>query len=234
MIHASCYVDTYGETHVVARSLTYSGPEKPALLHVHGAEGGDGGAAQWMGLPSRWPWINPLIQDGHTLLSSDLGGTAWGNSDSVTQLDAAVISAQSLPGVKPGPVILLAQSMGALAALSWARTRQQQVSRIALVIPVLDLADVHGSIYRDSIDAAYGGYDNAIHGPEHSPIMFAHEVSEIPMQIWFGMSDTLCKPEAAVQFSSKINKCEARPIHGGHHESTLYAISPQEVVRFLA
>lgn len=216
------------------RQSSYQG-----VLYVHGSEGGDGGSSQWMGIKTRWP-VMRAVGEKCLMVCADLAGNqTWGNDTAISRLSAARTYMRGIAGVKQGRVNILAQSMGATTALAWAAANPTLVGRIVLMIPVINLSDVraNSSMYGPYINAAYGGtYTEAAFGATHNPLTMAQlgKLAGIPIQMWYGTSDALCKPEHAVKFADAVSTCEPRPIPGGHAEATLTGIDQDLVASFLA
>jgi len=134
------------------RQSSYQG-----VLYVHGSEGGDGGSSQWMGIKTRWP-VMRAVGEKCLMVCADLSGNqTWGNDTAISRLSAARTYMRGIAGVKQGRVNILAQSMGATTALAWAAANPTLVGRIVLMIPVINLSDVHAnsSMYRPYINAAW-------------------------------------------------------------------------------
>ncbi|OEZ02327.1 hypothetical protein BIY45_02015 [Stenotrophomonas sp. BIIR7] len=206
------------------------------MLMVHGAEAGDG-AIDWMGIKARWPLFHAVTDAGYVMVSADLGGSrTWGNGTAMNRITDAVSYLHSLSGVAPGPVYLACQSMGGLNGLIWASRNKSSVRALSATIPVINLTDVRdNSAYQATIDAAYaGGYSQAVYGAAHNPLTLAQSgaLNDVPIKLWYGDSDTLCKPQFAQQFALSCNNCEAVSLSGGHEESTFANFDEQQVVQF--
>ena len=214
-------------------------PLKPGVIYVHGSEGTNPGGMAWMGLASRWEMMRQTESSSH-ILSPVLGGNATcGNDVALEAMSASYEYIKTLPGTNEGKVALLAQSMGASAAVSWARINPDKVDRIALLIPVINLTDVRdNSSYQGAIDAAYGGtYSESAFGAEHNPLTIALNggLAGINVQLWYGATDTLCRPEFALQFASALgNYCDVRRMGGGHAEETVANIDSEILSQFLS
>lgn len=218
---------------IVSRDSTL--PLAVGTIYVHGAEGTPPGGIAWTAIPGRRA-IMAAVSAESTILSSDLRGNAtWGNDSVLSAITAARTYLLSLPGVSPGKVNILAQSMGGVAAAAWAAANPTLVNRMALLIPVINLTDVrNNSGYQAAIDAAYGGtYTEAAYGAAHNPLTLATSgtLSSIPMKVWYGNTDTLCKPEFALQFAA-ASGAKLRVMGGGHAEETVANIDPEEVALF--
>lgn len=225
-----------GESDVIMRPDSAS--SKIGVIYVHGAEAEVGGGLTWMKISTRAILINAIADAGYTMISADLGGTGtWGNDTAISRITAAKNYLQSMVGVLPGKVILIGQSMGGLNAMVWASKNPNLVQCLIGAIPVVNLTDVYGGgIYTNAINAAYGGtYSEASYGASHNPYTFSGNgsLNQIPMQIWYGDSDTTCLPQYSSSMASRANMCECHSISGGHAESTVAEIDPSVVLSFI-
>ncbi|WP_440984900.1 hypothetical protein ACQHIH_15940 [Xanthomonas sontii] len=213
-------------------------PLRRGVIYVHGAEGATPGGIAWTKLPGRWATLNAVSRTA-TILSSDLGGNAtWGNDTVISAITGAWNYLKTLPGVSTDKVNLLCQSMGATGAIAWAAANPTLVNRIAMMIPVINLSDVrNNSSYQADIDAAYGGtYSESTYGATHNPLSIASagKLAGMPIQLWYGATDSLCKPEFALQFASASGNCQLRRMNGGHAEETVYNMDSEAIASFLA
>jgi S-formylglutathione hydrolase FrmB len=213
-------------------------PAKAGIIYCHGAEGEAGGGLTWMKVPERIPMLRQLAGAGYTMVSADMGGVAtWGNATAIARISSARTYIQTLAGVSAGKVVLVGQSMGALNALNWARANPTLVHCVIALIPVINLTDVrdnHG--LSASIDSAYaGGYSQATYGAAHNPATFAAAggLAGIPIQCWYGTTDTLCLPAFATAFGAAANACVLKPVAGGHAEATIALMDPAQVLSFV-
>ena len=226
-----------GEADVIIRPTNY-GPAKAGVIYVHGAEGEPGGGLTWMKVPERIPLLRAIAAAGHSIISADLGGVAtWGNDTALSRISAARTYLQSLAGVTAGRVILVGQSMGGQNSLVWAKNNPTLVHCVVAIIPVIDLADIHDNRgLGASIDSAYaGGYNQATMGAARNPATFAAAgaLNGIPIQCWYGATDTLCLPGFTEVFATKADDCELHSLPGGHAEATAGAVDPAAVLAFL-
>jgi|GEM_PF-1502993 len=214
-------------------------PVRRAVLYVHGAEGaGPGGGIAWTTYPGRWATLNAIARRS-TILSSDLGGNAtWGNDTVKAAITSAWNYLKTVPGVATDRVSLICQSMGATGGIAWAADNPSLVDRIVLMIPALNLLDIrNNSSYQADIDAAYGGaYSEAAYGATHNPLTIATagKLAGIPIQLWYGDTDTLCKPEYALQFAAAAGNCQLHRMGGGHASETVYNMDSEAIASFLA
>lgn len=222
-----------GENDIQCRPTQFAGDRRP-VIYVHGAgelcEG-------WMNVPSRCPIMNKVAASGRIIYSADLGGKfTWGNDTAIERINSVYNYIQAQSGVVKGKVHVLCQSMGALNAMCWARGNIEKLASMVSIIAVTNLTDVwqNSSSDRGNIESAYGGsYTEAAYGDYHNPITIAREsrMPFFPHQQWYGTSDTLCKPEFAIEYGNLTNTVK-KPIAGGHEDSTITKVSINEVLQF--
>lgn len=184
--------------YVVGTAKGWSG-QKPPLIYCHGsgatAQTAASGSAATAG---EWALIQALAQD-FLVVVADLGLQAWGNDTHVSRIADAKAYLATLGAA--GPVTLVAASMGNLGALGYARLHPANVAKVACIIPALDLASLYPMATAD-INAAYGGaYNDAVHGPTHSPVQYAASMdSSLPIHLFTASNDPICLPSTAVAF----------------------------------
>ena len=232
---------TAGEGAMVTRPLIPGDP-KPGVLWVHGAA-----------FDSRYP-VSPygrfssltdrITELGLTGLACDLGGMQWGNATAMSRLTAAYNYLQTRPGVKPGKVFLIGNSMGGLTALNWAAANPDKVAGIVTIIPVINLTDIvtnhrslGGTDYAPLVNAGYaGGWSEAAYGATYNPRTIAATTPKlrlIPMQVWYGLSDTLCVPAETEAFAGCLPLASLIPLPFGHEEAGCSAVDHQLVADFI-
>lgn len=225
-----------GEVDQLLIPTNYSSPKYPCIM-VHGAEAGPG-ALDWMvASVNRWkPYWTYVDVCGCVGLSADLGGNAtWGNNTVQSRLDSAYNYLQTLPNVKKGKVVLVAQSMGGINALVWAKNNPSKVACIVGHIPVTNLtfAWQHG-VYTSAINAAYGGaYSEAAYGANHNPTTFGAALNGVHAQLWVGDTDPLARLSDAQALAALAPSIIVKPISGGHEESTISNMNLAEVAAFV-
>lgn len=210
-----------GDNEVVLRPREYHPPSTP-VIYSHGAEGGVGGSMAWMNIKTRWPIMRTLSQES-TVFCGDLGGNAtWGNDVAVDRQNRAADYVATLPSSASTNINGWGQSMGGLNQLVWAGRYRSRFSKLGLIIPVINLTDVHAnSGYASDINSAYsGGYSEATYGALHNPLTMAMAgaYDDLPILLFYGNSDALCKPEFAIEFASYCNNCQLVELNGGHTE----------------
>lgn len=198
---------------------------RPPLILCHGATDNAASIATVAGFNAL---VTALAAD-HLVVAADLAGNAFGNATSDARITDAITYARSLGAV--GKPRLIGISMGAAAALNYARPRASEVVAVAGIIPALDLADLKTNRGMGAlIDAAYPpAYDDATHGPTRSPVRYAAELAQIlPVCLWTASNDPYAVPATADAF---VN---ARPQTGrisvgalGHTPAAVAAAAPQ-------
>lgn len=228
------------ETFIALMPKNNLGLRRP-ILYVHGVEASDGSIA-WRNYAQRLSLFNRIVDSGHPFLSCTHGGNnTWGNDTVIARIDAALDYLMDLPGVETSKVALLATSAGTPGAMAWAAQNLSLVSCIIGIIPVVDITDVHtnnrGS-FTSAINTAYGGtYSEATFGAAHNPntMAAAGTFDDLPIQLWYGNSDTIVAPATLPVFESNAGpNCEIHQMTGGHEESIVSQVSLSSVLSFIA
>lgn len=226
---------------ILTRSVTNEGSQgllvvKPVIpqagypvLMVHGAEGDPNGAWAWTQYDTRTKVPRGCLDAGRVIHSPELGGNhTWGNATCQARIDEAYARMGSQK------IILASQSMGGPGGLTWAANNPTKVAGIILVIPVLHLGSILSSSYAADLNAAYGGtYSDDTYG-DYSPVIRARRGTfpSLPIQMWYGTSDSLCLPQYAEEFA-RLTNAEVHPLDGGHEERVVNMVNPADVTRFI-
>ena len=200
------------------------------VIMCHGAEGAVNGATAWTGYPTRTKVPAACMSERRKVFSPELAGNmAWGNADAQARMD------EVFSYVGSEKVILACQSMGGTTGLTWAANNPNKVAGIVLVIPVINLTDLATSSYAGDINAAYGGQYSPVTHAAYNPLARAQAgaFNGIPIQCWYGKTDTLCKAVDAEEFIRLSPDAIAKPMTGGHEESVVSNISAAEIAQFI-
>lgn len=174
-----------------------------------------------------------LARAGFWNFCADLAGDPFGaplGDDAMDDADAEL-------GLYTEPdslVSLVCGSMGALTGLNWYRLNPLAVSAIALIIPALDLEDLHDNRGLDAaIEApnAFGSeaaYLAAI--AERSPIENAADFQDVPIRIYYSSDDPICLPVICEAFAEATNAELVSLGAIGHNATTLDA---RDIVSFI-
>lgn len=233
---------TAAEGDLEVRPSFASTAKRPVIFFHGAAEWGDG----WMGVPTRWPVMRAPSDAGLIMVAADLGGRTagtnngaqtWGNDTAQSRITAVYNAVQSTPGVTTGKALLMAQSMGFLNAIIWAKNNPDKVAAVVGFFGVINLTDVHATPggYDTLINTAYGeAYTEAKFGATRNPLTMARNgaIPAIPIQFWYGLDDLLCKPQFAREFVA-LTGAEGKPIDGGHTEAAVSNIDPAQISSFL-
>jgi len=227
------------EAAVEIRPKYVTNPAKPGVLYVHGA----GSDATYCIVPtaSQSTLTNKITREGYLGFSGDNGGAAtWGNPTSITRLTTAKTHLQTTMGASSSGVVLVSGSMGGLNSLAWAAANPTLVSCIVSVIPVINVTDIvtnNRGGYAASINAAYsGGWSEATYGATHNPSTLAATgvFDNIPMLLFYGLTDTLCLPEHTEAFAATVgSNVELVPINDGHTFTTYDLVNHDQAVAFI-
>lgn len=209
------------------------GSSNNIALYIHGA--GDK-SYTWTEIKSRFYVFNDIFSEGYSVISPDLGGPqTWGNDAQQSAITAAYNYIKSKTGQEK--ITIIGQSMGGLGAFIWAKNNPSKVDRLASLIPVINLEDIHSrpDYYRDLINQAYGGsYNDSTMGDQRNPLRIAANggLNGINMCVWYGLDDELCKPSFAVDFA-RASSCKIIAVPGGHEESTVSRVSSKAFREFI-
>lgn len=177
--------------------------------------------------------VRQLAGSGYLVLSAEFAGAAWGNDTAVARITEGINFAASRWGAATAKVTLVGASMGGLNVLNWARGNAAQVDRIALCVPVVDLADFHAGNrggYAAEIEAAHGGAGPyAAAEAAHNPIASPGSYAGIPVRAWYASDDPLALPERVTAFTAAAAGSAISMGAVGHTVSW----PPLDVARFL-
>lgn len=230
MIRTSVGKDRYaaGEEDIVLgtmRSWNLAQPE--GVLFCHGA--GDTALQAFAKVLQR-ETMTALARHA-TVLVADLGFASFGNATAITRVGQAITYLRSTWG-QSGPVVMVGISMGAITALAYTLAHPTEVKACALVIPGLDIADLHTHNVLGVpalIDAAYPpAYSDATDGPTHSPIHFAGSLpANLPIHLWTSSDDNLAVPSTADAFVAARPQTARTDLGAlGHTDTAISAARP--------
>ncbi len=224
-------------------ALLWAPKFKPALpkfgvLHAHGAGGYAQNAIDPTGLQSSL--YGGVVNDGSVLFAGDYGGPAnWGASNAMVRMTAAYNYLQTQPNVKPGKVVLMGGSMGALCCLNWAAANPDKVACVVGIIPVINLNDIvvnNRGGYGAEASAAYGTWSESTYGATYNPKTMAGlgKYNGLPILLFYGTTDTLCIPAETQAFGSLVGlNATLVPVAGGHDYGTWAGVNHQQVWNFI-
>lgn len=177
---------------------------RPAVVFCHGR---DGSALRPTEFTDTFGTLEGIVRGGYPMVASDLGGRRnWGNDLAIGRVGDARAFAQRAPLLaSTGKVLVLGESMGCLAACSWAARNPSLVQALVLMVPAVDLAFHHDNDTlgqaATEIDEAYGGHDAYVAAlPTHSPVAYAAEslVGRFPIHVHYGDDDDLAPYEESI------------------------------------
>jgi pimeloyl-ACP methyl ester carboxylesterase len=189
------------------------------------------GNASWQAT-SRVYWNGlqrDLAEAGIPVLSGDYGSpTHWGAPVTVTRAEQLRSYGVTQLGIKSDKVLVLAISMGALAALNWASANPSKVAAVALITPVLDLAWAHdtygGGSEAAQIDTAFGGnaaYLAAV--GTSNPMTRAASFQGVPVKLWYSTDDPSVPTAHVASFATAAGAPTASLGAVGHSAGSLTA-----------
>lgn len=149
-----------------------------------------------------------VLTDAGTVYCGDLGGTqTWGNATSVT---ASVAALDVLDTETTGTPLAVGFSMGATSVLNTAWRNTTRIGRMALVVPVLDLQDIHDNNrggWAASLEAAYtnlAGLQAAY--ASRSPVLRVADTIAlgVDLGIWYSTNDPVCLPAITEDWAGDV------------------------------
>jgi alpha-beta hydrolase superfamily lysophospholipase len=210
-----------------------------ALIYAHGF-GGSALECRRPSLPefNMYALVEAAVEAGYAVLSSDFGGSLWGNSSHLSKITAAVGYLGTAMGANTSRVGFIGQSMGHVAAMNWAAQNRARTAFVVSTIGVADLANINGqSKYTDSITAAYGqAYTDAALGATYNPSVSASsKFAGLPWLGWAGTADTTCPIARTRALAAAIGSTATlREMAGGEHDwASLSAIDVAATVDFM-
>lgn len=190
------------ESHVIAEGRPIPSTQTRPLVyaHQHGSLADVGITEIKHGIPA---WANA----GLVAITSDLGGaTTFGNPTAESRFGDAVTYIRAQRPCKQDKVIIVACSMGGIAACNWAVNNPSQVAAMAMIVPAIDLEDIHDNDrggHAAGIEAAYGGlaaFQTSM--VTRNPIDHADDLTGIPIKIWYSTNDGVCLPAITEAFAT--------------------------------
>jgi predicted alpha/beta hydrolase family esterase len=185
---------------------------------VINAHGYNAGAQAYL---TTYRWYGQFVADGgFPTLAADFGGkSTWGNDTALGAMSAAVTWWTSGGGpvpVKSDKVVLLGGSMGCLTVGLWAIANPSKVAAIVLVLPAIDLEDLHDNRYLTTpgdlaipIEAAYGGSSGYLSALATKSLNLpaqrtALKNTGIPIQVHYSSNDPVAIPAVATDFATAV------------------------------
>jgi hypothetical protein len=211
----------------------------PGLIYAHGATGT---ATKVLQQDQEYQLLYELARH-FVVVVADLGYDTFCNDTAITRIGLARQYLQEphvwtgKPMAKPGKVILAGGSMGAGNSLAYARANPTHVAAVAALIPFVDIQDVVTNNrlgLADDINTAYGGhYDDAVHGPTHSPVRFAASMDpDIPIHLWTASNDPATVPATATEFVALRPQTGRTNVGALGHTFNVYGAAHRSVVDF--
>jgi pimeloyl-ACP methyl ester carboxylesterase len=203
------------------------------LVFCHGA-GGDAFSIFGFGLETI-----RAAQDGAAVASTDLGGTyTWGNPTSVAAIGSARTFIHSALVTATDKCVLVGSSMGALAALNYARANPALVAGIALLLPSLDLRDLHDNNrggFAAGIEAAYGGtagtFDAQATASNPAEHLAAIDALDVPIHVWASTDDPIALWSIVQTFAAATGATVHSVGAAGHDFGSLDRAAFSRIVR---
>lgn len=155
----------------------------------------------------------------------------WGNSTIQGRIGALKTYAQSNWGFASGPINVFAVSAGVPASLLWAKANPTLVNKLALVLPAVDMQDIHDNNrggFAAAIEAAWGG---AAPTDANNPADLTADLAAFDIAMWTSSDDFVCVPDVVDPFGVAVG-AETHSLGAVGH--TLTGLDPQQVLDFFA
>lgn len=162
--------------------------------------------------------IRAVAEAGYLVVAADLGLKLWGDDTQLSRVTEAVAYARSVGG-RSGPLQILGFSMGGMCAFAWTRANPSEVASICAFVPAVDLNDFvvnNRAGQAASVNSAFGGaYNDAVHGPTHSPVQFASQIP-CPVDLWHSPDDNTCVDSTELAMIAGLPHVTPHQISGDH------------------
>lgn len=211
--------------------------KKPGIMVVHGA----GSNADYCLSDFGWQGRRMArIADEYPAISGDYGGQqGWGNATATTRMSSYLDSLKSRPDVDNSKYGLIGDSMGGLSILNFTAESTVKPSAIVMVIPVINLTDVHTNNRngnRQLINNSYGGaYSEATYGATRNPYTMkaTSKLTGIPMLIFYATNDLICLQQYTDEFIAADPGFRTGVLmQGAHDEPTYRKVDHQMIMDF--
>ncbi|WP_226670636.1 hypothetical protein [Metabacillus litoralis] len=199
----------------------------------------DKSSSFWHQHYGRYQLILDLMDNGYTLIHSNLYGNNWGSSRAVTlakQLYHLVMKKEILNH----KIHILVDGMGGLTALQLMEDIPEKIRSVAMLNPCLDLTahlekeKEHKFFYkrlRKEISVAYMSDPKKV-GSLDLPTLNHTNISQLPVRIWQKMNGTIYHPEDHGKKFEALRKNTENPIQLIYHlGENPYRIN-QSVIKF--
>lgn len=224
-------VSTYGNNQAIAsqnhcaawgRMHKPSG-SYPGIVWMHGI-----GTTATYFLTSEDGLADKLTKDGRPVASCD-PGQLWGNATAQGRVSSLRTYGQSTWGFAAGTVDLIGFSMGTAAVLNWAKANPTLVGKIALILPAVDVQDIHANNrgnHAATIATAWGG---SAPSDANNPADNTADLSAFDHAIWYSTDDPVCVQSVVTTYGTAVG-AEMHSLGAVGHTST--GINSDEVVDF--
>jgi pimeloyl-ACP methyl ester carboxylesterase len=211
---------------------------RPGVVYCHPSGGTALSASDPISRPGEWNLVRGLAEHYPTVVANLGGPQTFGNDLSVSRVGLARQYLQSRWGARPGPIVLVAVSMGAGAALRYAAAHPGDVAAVVAVAPLLDLdafysGDVDG--LASLVAAAWGVSEGAPLPATANPMHLVDELRGIAFQGWTASDDESTPAATLAAFVEALGSpAEAHALGPlGHTEALIAAVPVAAVVSYI-
>jgi pimeloyl-ACP methyl ester carboxylesterase len=232
------YVAAEAATLLCGRLYKPDATKRPLIYFT----GGPGDDRDFITAAASGSQIAPRLADlGIPIVSAAFGGgNQFGNDTAQARIGQAWTWIKAQLNPKQDKFIGIGVSKGATALLNYARNNPANVAALLLIVPAVNLTDLHDnnrSGLAAAIEGAYGGSPAsfAAAAPTHDPALnaAAHAALGIPVKMLHGDNDVTVVPQTVIDFASATGY-QIRSMGATDHLSTAPAIDPiEDVWKFL-
>ncbi len=175
-----------------------------------------------------------LTGRGYAVAIPEIGTDHWGNPEARAKTLALADWLRDEYGA-PDALPLLGFSMGALTMLKFAVCHPRRAARMVDLFGITDLPGFRQErvIYRESIDAAYGGEPMT----QANPMDHTATLAAIPLAIFHGTMDDIVDLQHSLRLFAALRAIGApvtlRTVSGVGHDNRIAAIEAETIADFL-
>lgn len=174
--------------------------------------------------------LHRLLAARYPIVATDMGGAnTWGNSAATAGIAAAKTYLQSTMGAKAGPVVLVAISMGNIAAHNYARANPGSVLGIVASIGASNLTQMYGNAtYQAAIGTAWGVTFPTTLPNGADPLLNSYAMANYVN--YYDTADTSVLPADARALATLVGGRSVAVSAAGHSETAVAAVPEQDLL----
>lgn len=209
----------------------FAPPPTDGVLYFHGSAAT---ATSVYADPVQKAMLDAMAKTSVVLLA-DFGLQTWGNDTVIARAVEAMNYGEANLGVE-GPWTFIGSSMGNSSSFATAKAHPSRVKAIGGIIPLMSIPDIMSRGAAAEVNVAYGGaYNDAVHGPTHSPISMAETIDPtLPIHLWCAPDDALVPLSIAQAFEAARPQTDLTVLPNGGHSIASIGNAAAGVLAFVA